>query len=188
MFKGPFFGVCIASLALAGCQTDNTGVSASVTPITGETPGATEINQTPPATFTVQDPTDVKYYRSDEPLKLALEHFNRGHFGIAAKYFEDAVTKAPKDATAWIGLAASYDRIGRFDLADRAYKQAIKLVGVTTEILNNQGYSYMLRGRLVEAKRKLLLAWEREPNNPTILNNLKLLNASARYISRDAVN
>ena len=87
------------------------------------------VSETIPATFTVQDPTDVQYYRSDEPLKLALEHFNRGSFGLAAKYFEDAVTKAPKDATAWIGLAASYDRIGRFDLADRAYKQAHQTCG-----------------------------------------------------------
>lgn len=184
---GPFLLAFALSLALGGCETDSTGVSASA--VTGESTVAPAIiSQTPPATFTVQDPTDVKYYRSDEPLKLALEHFNRGHFGIAARYFEDAVAKAPKDATAWIGLAASYDRVGRFDLADRAYKQAIKLVGVTTEILNNQGYSYMLRGRLIEAKRKLLLALEREPNNPTIINNLKLLDASARYISRDAVN
>jgi Flp pilus assembly protein TadD len=188
MRVGPFLLACILSLALAGCKTDGTGVSGSAAAITGETTVPPPISQTPPATFTVEDPTDVKYYRSDEPLKLALEHFNRGHFGIAAKYFEDAVTKAPKDATAWVGLAASYDRIGRFDLADRAYKQAIRLTGVTTEILNNQGYSYMLRGRLIEAKRKLLLAWEREPDNPTILNNLKLLNASAKYISREPVN
>jgi len=187
MRKGPVLCACIVSVALTGCETDQTGVSASAIAITGETSVPPPISQTPPATFTVEDPTDVKYYRSDEPLKLAIEHFNRGHFGIAAKYFEDAVTKAPKDATAWIGLAASYDRVGRFDLADRAYKQAIKLVGVTTEILNNQGYSYMLRGRLIEAKRKLLLALEREPDNPTIINNLKLLDGSARYISRGPV-
>ena len=187
MRPGALLFACILSAALGGCQTDQTGVSASATAITGETAVPPPTSQTPPATFTVEDPTDVKYYRSDEPLKLGIEHFNRGHFGIAAQYFEDAVTKAPKDATAWIGLAASYDRVGRFDLADRAYKQAIKLVGVTVEILNNQGYSYMLRGRLIEAKRKLLLAWERDPNNPTIVNNLKLLDGSARYISRGPV-
>ena len=167
-----FLCICIFSLALAGCETDSAGVSIA-------------ISETPPPTLTVQDPADVKYYPSDEPLKLALEHFNRGHFGIAAKYFEDAVTQAPEDATAWVGLAASYDRIGRFDLADRAYKQAIRLVGETTEILNNEGYSYMLRGRLVEAKRKLLKAYDREPHNPTILNNLKLLNSSQKFIQRD---
>ena len=61
---------------------------------------------------------------------------------------------------------------------------AIKLVGETTEILNNQGYSYMLRGDLVNARKKFLKAYEREPNNPTIANNLQLLNSSTRFIQR----
>ncbi len=143
------------------------------------------VSATPPPTLTVQDPGEVKYYSSDESLKLGLEYFNRGDFGLAAKHFENAVTKAPKDATAWVGLAASYDRIGRFDLADRAYSRAIKLVGETTEILNNLGYSYMLRGRLADARRELLKAYEREPGNPTIVNNLVLLDSSQRYIRRN---
>ncbi len=45
----------------------------------------------------------------------------RGNYGIAQRYFKDAVEKAPRDVTAWIGLAASYDRLRRFDLADQAY-------------------------------------------------------------------
>ena len=135
---------------------------------------------------TVQEPENVKYYPSDEPMRLGLEHFNRGNYGIAARYFQDAVEKAPRDVTAWIGLAASNDRIGRFDLADRAYNQAIKLGGVTTQVLNNQGYSYMLRGDLVRARQKFTAAYKREPNNPTILNNLNLLNSSARFIQRNA--
>src|SRR2546426_7898665 len=138
----------------------------------------------PPTTATVQEPLDVKYSRSDEPLRMGIEHFNRGNFGIAERYFRDATEKAPKDPTAWIGLAASYDRIARFDLADRAYVYAIRLVGETTEILNNQGYSYMLRGDLVKARAKFLKALEREPNNPTILNNLQLLNSSSRFVQR----
>ena len=169
MAKAPLICVCILGAVLAGCQTDQIPSS---------------VSETIPATLTVQDPTDVQYYPSDEPLKLALEHFNRGSFGLAARYFEDAVTKAPKDATAWIGLAASYDRIGRFDLADRAYRRAIRLVGETTALLNNQGYSYMLRGDLVKARSKFLKAYEREPYNPTIANNLQLLNSSSRFIQR----
>jgi Flp pilus assembly protein TadD len=136
-------------------------------------------------TLTVQDSLDVKYYPSDEPLKLALEYFDRSNYGLALRYFMDATEKAPEDATAWIGLAACYDRINRFDLADRAYAQAIKLVGQTTEILNNQGYSYMLRGNLPVARAKFLKAYEREPDNPTIINNLQLLNSSYKYIKRE---
>ena len=92
--------------------------------------------------------------------------------------------KAPRDVAAWTGLAASYDRLSRFDLADRAYASAIKLAGETTELLNNQGYSYMLRGDYMAARKKFLKAYAREPNNPTIINNLKLLDGSVRSIQR----
>jgi len=137
-------------------------------------------------TPTVQDPLDVKYFPSDEPLRLGLENFNRGNYGVAERYFRDAVEKAPRDATAWVGLAATYDRIGRFDFADRAYVAAIKLTGETTQILNNQGYSYMLRGDLVTARKKLMKAYQREPNDPTVINNLQLLDSSSRFIKRSA--
>ncbi|MGH7247729.1 MAG: tetratricopeptide repeat protein [Pseudomonadota bacterium] len=138
----------------------------------------------PITTETIQQNANVQYYRSDEPLRLGIEHFNRGDFGIAEHYFQDAVASAPKDASAWIALAASYDRLGRFDLADRAYQAAIHLVGETTAILNNLGYSYMLRGNPVAARRYFLEAYAREPHNPTIINNLHLLDESERFISR----
>jgi Flp pilus assembly protein TadD len=159
-----------AALTLAGCETVAETVKV----------------ESPATTLTVQQPEEVKYYRSDEPLKLGIEHFNRGGYGLAERYFRDAVEKAPRDVTAWVGLAASYDRLARFDLADRAYASAIKLAGETTEILNNQGYSYMLRGDLVAARKKFLKAYEREPDNPMIVNNLKLLNSSSRFIQRSA--
>jgi len=117
-------------------------------------------------------------------LRLAMEYFTRGQYGIAQRYYRDAVEKAPKDVTAWIGLAASYDRLRRFDLADQAYVQAIKLTGETVQILNNQGYSYMLRGDLTRARVKFQKAYELDPTNPTIINNLQLLNSSRRFIQR----
>ena len=168
-----FFATVIGSCLLAplgGCQT--TGDQAA---IYGE-----GVKTTP----TVQEPTDVQYYASDEPLRLGMEHFGRGSFGLAERYFRDAVEKAPRDATAWVGLAASYDRLRRFDLADQAYAQAIKLTGETVQILNNQGYSLMLRGDLDGARRKFLKSYERDPRNATVLNNLELLNSSRRYIQR----
>jgi Flp pilus assembly protein TadD len=42
----------------------------------------------------------------------------------------------------------------------------------------------MLRGKLAAARAKFLRAYERELNNPTIANNIQLLNASYRYIER----
>src|SRR3569832_857142 len=95
----------------------------------------------PPGGDPVQEPTDVKYNPSDEPTRMGLEQYNRGNYGLSQRYFKDAVEKAPKDLTAWIGLAASYDRLRRFDLADQAYAQAIRLGGETVQVLNDQGYS-----------------------------------------------
>jgi Flp pilus assembly protein TadD len=135
-------------------------------------------------TPTVQEPTEVKYFPSDEPLHMGREQFGRGNYGIAERYFRDAVEKAPKDATAWIGLAACYDRLRRFDLADRAYAQAIKLTGETLQLLNNQGYSFMLRGDLNRARRNFQRAYELDPGNPVVLNNLQLLDGSRQFIER----
>lgn len=158
-------------LALAGCQTVDNAAHKDDEIVTGTTP-------------TVQEIGDVKYFRSDEPLKLGIEYFKRGNFGLAERYFQDATEKAPKDVTAWVGLAASYDRLGRFDLADRAYASAIRLAGETPEILNNLGYSYMLRGKLEGARKKFLKAYAQDPTNPRIANNLQLLDSSYRYIQR----
>ena len=163
---------------LAACTTTGS-------PTTSTISDAPVITASAPATTpTVQGPADIKYFPSDEPLHMGLEHFNRGQFGLAEQYFRDAVTKAPKDSLAWLGLAASYDRTGRFDLADRAYKVAKTLIGETAELLNNEGYSFMLRGDFQTAQKKLLRAYKLEPHNPAIMNNIKLLNSSKRYIQR----
>jgi len=165
---------CWLATGLAACDTvREAAVEASVAPA-GADP--------------VQEPTDVKYYPSDEPVRMGLEHFNRGNFGLSQRYFKDAVEKAPKDVTAWVGLAASYDRLRRFDLADQAYRQAIRLGGETVQILNDQGYSYMLRGDLSGARRKFQKAYALDPGNVTIANNLQLLNGSRKFIERPPEN
>ncbi len=135
-----------------------------------------------PTTLTVQEPDSEKYFPSDEPYRVGAELFNRGNFGLAEHHFRDAVEKAPEDCSAWVALASSYDRLRRFDFADRAYQRAIDLCGETVQVLNNQGYSQMLRGNLKTARKKFLLAAERDPGNPTILNNIRLLDGSFPYI------
>jgi Flp pilus assembly protein TadD len=161
----------LLATTVAGCVTDSTWPSAP-DPVAASSPS------------TIEEPADIKYYPSDEPLRLAIQHYNGGHYGVAERYFRDAVEKAPRDVTAWVGLAACYDRIARFDLADRAYSMAVKLAGETVDILNNQGYSYMLRGNLKEARKKFLKAYKLEPTNPTVVNNLRLLDESTRFIRR----
>jgi Tfp pilus assembly protein PilF len=153
-------------LPLSGCQQTGLTPTPIPDPITGQNPG------------------DVKYYRSDEPVRLGMQRFYEGNFGVAQQYFQDAVEKTPNDATAWVGLAASYDRLARFDLADRAYAAAVKLVGETPSILNNEGYSYMLRGDLRRARAKFEAALKLDPNNQTTINNIALLNSSSTFVER----
>jgi Flp pilus assembly protein TadD len=119
-----------------------------------------------------------------DDLNLGKRHFRDANYGLAEQYFRRAAEKAPgearHDAEAWLGLAASYDRLRRFDLADRAYAQALKILGPTPELLNNIGYSYLLRGDYARARDKLLAARAKDPDSPYVRNNLVLLEKSER--------
>ena len=53
------------------------------------------------------------------------------------------------------------------------------MVGATPEIMNNQGFSYMLRGEYRRARSMLLAAQAKDPANPFIAANLRLLDESA---------
>jgi len=116
----------------------------------------------------------------NDDLNLGRMNFNQGNYGLAERYFRRAVESGPREADAWLGLAASYDRLRRYDLADRAYHQLYGLVGRTPEILNNQGYSMMLRSDYARARTILMEARAKDPNNPYIANNINLLEESVR--------
>jgi Flp pilus assembly protein TadD len=111
-----------------------------------------------------------------DDLSLGKRHYKEQNYGLAEKHFRKAVEAQPRTAEAWVGLAASYDRLRRFDLADRAYEQAITLLGPTPEVLNNQGFSYMLRGDYKMARKKLAAAQAKDPDSKFIQNNIELLN------------
>ena len=195
--------VAIAGAWLSGCTTDGNSLSnifASKSPSAGADayasapPGdtdalpplsrgdsveATGSSSLPKAGTTVQKPGLLGADPNDD-LNRGKLHFREQNFGLAEKYFRRAVESHPRDAEAWLGLAASYDRLRRFDLADRAYAQAIAIVGPTAEVLNNQGYSYMLRGDYTRARTKLIAAQRHDPGNRFVANNLQLLEDSAR--------
>jgi Flp pilus assembly protein TadD len=115
-----------------------------------------------------------------DDLSLGKRHFRAGDYGLAEKYFRHAVETHPNDAEAWLDLAAANDRLRRFDLADRAYTEAIHIVGPTVQILNNQGFSYLLRGDYGRAREKLVAARAANPQDPHAKANLRLLEESFR--------
>ncbi|HEU5068319.1 MAG TPA: tetratricopeptide repeat protein [Sphingomicrobium sp.] len=127
---------------------------------------------------------DVEYFSSDQAVAAGKNQFREKNYGNAEAAFQKAVELAPNDGEAWIGLAASYDRLRRFDLADRAYDQAFHYLGGTYQFYNNRGYSFLLRGDLVKARRDFLKAYELDPRNQVVANNLELLGSSAKSVKR----
>lgn len=112
---------------------------------------------------------------SEKPLAKAKLHFKNEDYGLAEKYFRQAVEDDPNQTSAWLGLAASYDRLRRFDLAMRAYKVVIKQAGYTAAVHNNLGYHYYLQGKLAKARHHYKAALAKDPGNPYVLNNLETL-------------
>ncbi len=144
-------GLC-GALLVAGCQTDGPdtiAVAASV--------------------------LDAPILASDELGRLGRQDIAAGNSGLAEQHFREAVEKNRNDGSAWVGLAAAYDNLKRFDLADRAYAQAIKLQGETPALMNNIGYSYYLRGDRRRALAQLRRAAILDPANTVIANNIRLV-------------
>ncbi|CTQ52062.1 type IV pilus biogenesis/stability protein PilW [Roseibium album] len=132
----------------------------------------------------VEDLSKVAYYKDDELLTLGKVQFKEKNYGMAYAIFKRAVEVFPNDPAAWLGYAASADMVGRFDNADRGYALLAKWIPNRTEYLNNVGYSYLLRGKLVSARRYFLRAYEIDPANETTANNLELLRNSASFAKR----
>jgi tetratricopeptide (TPR) repeat protein len=129
------------------------------------------------------DPTPVPASLAPDPsddLARGRREFRAGRIGAAEHHFRRAAELRPDNAEGWLGLAAAYDRLRRFELADEAYQKAIDILGPSPEILNNQGYSYILRGDYERARATLLAARAMDPASPYIKNNLELLAKSAR--------
>ena len=163
-----------------GPKGDATTAAAAADPTsTGSTPTGTAPEGQPP---TDTPPTTPQLLGADpnDELNVAKNYFRQGSYGLAERHFRRTVELHPRDAEAWIGLAAAYDRLRRFDLADRAYAQATRILGQTSEVLNNRGFSYMLRGDYRRARATLLAAKAKDPSNPYIQNNLRMLRESAR--------
>jgi tetratricopeptide (TPR) repeat protein len=175
-------------LALNGCETSTKlgDLFQSKTETTQSSPSSAEAD--PASTGSVRPPDfqpdavpkGLLGQDPDDDLGLGKKYFRAADFRLAERHFRRAVELHPHDLESWIGLAASYDRLRRFDLADRSYEQAMKIAGPTPEILNNLGYSLMLRGDYRRARETLLQAQAQDPGNPYIINNLELLEASFR--------
>lgn len=116
-------------------------------------------------------PVDI----SEADRKAGKAQFRNANFGLAEKHFRKAVELRSDDSESWMGLAAAYDQLGRFDFADRAYDQLLKVAGRRPQIVNNMGYSQLLRGNKKKARQLLAEAKASLGSDPVVEANLALL-------------
>ena len=156
--------LCVALLpGLAACQSTDFGMAlkTGVSSVTASTGGALDTATRPKA--------------GDDDLLLGKEQFRNANYGLAEKHFRQAVEQSPENIEALIGLAAAYDQLGRFDLADRAYKEALRVGGATSAILNNRGYSFYLRRDFKKARQDFELSLRKDPDNAMAKRNMELI-------------
>jgi Flp pilus assembly protein TadD len=181
-------GILVAAAAclllLGGCESStrlgDPNPEASQGVASEPEPAVTGSVRQPPAHAKPESVAKGSPGKSENELTLGKKHFGAGKFAVAERHFRRALEVNPRDLEAWLGLAACYDNLRRFELADRAYDRAVKIAGPTAEILNNRGYSYLLRGDYRRAREILSEAQGKDPGNAYIKNNLELLEASVR--------
>jgi Flp pilus assembly protein TadD len=126
---------------------------------------------------------------SADPRQLKLvseakESYRKGQYGVAEAKFRKAtedtafgLSSTSRVATleAWYGLAASYDQLRRFDLADPVYAHIKDTYGESVPYLNNYGYSLRLRGDTAGARKEFEKAMRIAPTCQITRNNLAAL-------------
>ena len=126
---------------------------------------------------------------SADPRQLKLiseakESYRKGEYGVAEAKFRKATedtafgmasTSRVATLEAWYGLAASYDQLRRFDLADPVYAHIRSNHGESVTYFNNYGYSLRLRGDTAGARREFEKAMRLAPTCQITRNNLEAL-------------
>jgi Flp pilus assembly protein TadD len=107
---------------------------------------------------------------------LAALHLGRW---LVAKPFAQCAVASPKSSwRAWNARGVIADFEKDWDAADNAYSKARALAPDEAEIINNQGWSHLLRGDWAGALPLIEQAAKLEPGSERIANNLELARAA----------
>lgn len=106
-------------------------------------------------------------------------HFQQGQYGLALDAFTMSLQMNPGAVREMNAIAACYDRMQRFDLADQFYRQALATDPTSVITLNNFGYSHLMRGEQTSDPEQVNLAWtyfekarKADGTNPVVAANL----------------
>lgn len=101
-----------------------------------------------------------------------------GDIGEARRFIEKAIALGNPSWRVWNALGVLCDFEANWDCADAAYGSAVVLVPNQPEILNNHGWSLLLRGEWASAVQLLERAAQADPKSTRIKNNLELARAA----------
>ena len=164
------FAMASAVVPLAGCSTMDFASADA---------GPSNFGASPTKIASDADLPDVGGIPADKALVDARAHFRNNDFGYSAALYKRVVQLTPGNPEGYVGLGASYDRLGRFDLSDRIYAALYSLTGGTAQYYNNLGYSYLLRGNLTTALSNFRRAKALDPQNVVVANNIAMLSGAA---------
>jgi hypothetical protein len=150
----------VAALLVAGCA----GTASNVRPVI-----AMDGNS-----MNVQDPVE-----NGRALLVT------GQYGLAIDALSRALHDDPKNPRTLTLLAEAYDRLHRYDLADRYHGEALLVDPNFVAALNNWGYSFLVRGDKARAVGLLERAMAVKQGHPVITANLQLAAGGMTAASQD---
>jgi Flp pilus assembly protein TadD len=110
-----------------------------------------------------------------ELAEAGLKFEQVGNDRRAYKCYKKAVELAPRSAWLHHRLAATCDRLGKFNEAEHHYLRALAIAPRNPDLHNDLGYSYYLQGRLAEAERELRACLAFSPSHANAHVNLGLV-------------
>jgi tetratricopeptide (TPR) repeat protein len=109
-----------------------------------------------------------------DPVENGRALLMTGQYGLAIDALSRVLHDDPNNPRTLTLLAEAYDRLHRYDLADRYHGEALRVDPNFVAALNNWGYSYLVRGDKARAVGLLERAAAVKKDHPVIASNLRL--------------
>ena len=116
---------------------------------------------------------DARMYERAGIAALKLRDLDQG-----TRLLDKATSFPTASWRAWDARAVAADLTRDWGKADECYTRAVALAPGEAELLNNQGWSYLVRGRWTDALTSLGQAAAIDPKSGRIANNLELARAA----------
>ena len=134
---------------------------------------------------TVEQSVDGDTQQSQGPYEAGKDYFAQKQYGLALAEFRKSLRQNPRAPRELNAVAAVYDQLLRFDLADRYYQLALGIDPNSVQTLNNLGYSHYRRSQegygveyLATARAYLARASALAGDNPVVVANLDIVSAA----------